>query len=249
MMFEKEKRLLPEFPRTMHLPLEPNTSSGDKVASESDMRAFLSGKVMVEEKLDGSNMGVAVIDGMPVVRNRSHILRKNYSGLKTPAQVQFGRVWTWLYEGTRKVRNIDKVLAVQEAVGSGVTIYGEWLFARHVVEYDQLPDLFVPYDVWHQEEGKFLDPLRTMRLLMDAGFEPAPVRAYTAHARPELLIAHRDQPSMFSSTSMSEGIYLKTGDGEWGTARYKMVAPWFKSDDDWNKKPLVKNRVGKMQAV
>lgn len=242
-MFDKEKRLMPEFPRTIHLPIEPNAASDDKVASEAEMHAFLSGKVSVEEKLDGANMGLAVIDDFPVVRNRNHVLRKNYSGLKTPAQLQFGRVWSWLYEGGKKNRNIDKVLAVQEEVGSGVTIYGEWLFARHVVEYDELPDLFVPYDIWHQEERKFLDPLRTSKLLSAAGFEPAPLRAFISRPSEALLIAHRDQPSLFSSTAMAEGVYLKTGDGEWGTGRYKMVAPWFKSDDLWNKKPLVKNRV------
>lgn len=234
---------MPEFPRTMHLPIEPNTSAGDKVATFREMEAFLGLRVSVEEKLDGANMGLAVIDGQPLVRNRSHILRKGYSARKTPAQQQFGRVWTWLHEVDGKVRNYEKVLLASEIVGSPVTVYGEWLFARHVVEYDALPDLFVAYDLWHQAEGRFLDPFRTKMVLEEAGFKTPKMWAYNL-LWPDLLVPCRDKPSAFSSTAMQEGIYLKSGDGEWGHGRYKMVAPWFRSDDGWNKRPLVRNTLG-----
>jgi len=47
---------------------------------------------------------------------------------------------------------------------------------------------------------------------------------------------------MFSTVSPREGVFLKSEDGE---DRYKMVSPWFKSDDNWNKKELIRNTICK----
>ena len=101
---ELAKMLMPEFPSTMHLAFEPNATKDDKVISLDETYVFLdaTGTLVVEEKMDGANMGLAVINDMPYVRNRNHVLRKGYSARKTPAQQQFGRVWTWLYECSRR---------------------------------------------------------------------------------------------------------------------------------------------------
>ena len=75
-MYEIEKTILPEFPRTMHLPVEPNAQSDDKIASASDMDLFLASEISVQEKIDGASMGISMYQGEPLVRNRSHILLK-----------------------------------------------------------------------------------------------------------------------------------------------------------------------------
>jgi ATP-dependent RNA circularization protein (DNA/RNA ligase family) len=232
-MYEAEKNILPEFPRTLHLPLEPNAQSDDKIASDSDMYNFLSKSIVVQEKIDGASMGVSFYNGEPMVRNRSHILRKGYSARKTPAQQQFSRAWTWLYE------NCDKIKEVSELVGSQTSIFGEWLVARHTVAYDALPDWFVAYDIYDADAKKFLDPSLALEILETAGFATIKV-IDTGIQTPTTLLAMRDGKSAYNN-SEREGIYLKSGDGQWCTGRYKMVAPWFKSDDNWNKKPLVKN--------
>lgn len=234
-MYEIEKTILPEFPRTMHLPLEPNADSSDRIASPQDMDIFLSGEISVQEKIDGASMGISVYKGEPLVRNRSHILRKGYSARKTPAQQQFSRVWTWLYENT------DKINAVTKAVGGQIGIYGEWLFAKHTIAYNQLPDWFVAYDIYCSDERKFIDPTLALKILDDAGFSTIKV-VHFGTCTPEILLKLRDGESAYAQNQTREGVYLKSGDGHWCTGRYKMVAPWFKSDDDWNKQQLVKNK-------
>lgn len=234
-MYEIEKTILPEFPRTMHLPLEPNAQSDDKIASASDMAVFLQGTISVQEKIDGASMGVSVYKGEPIVRNRSHILRKGYSARKTPAQQQFSRVWTWLYE------NADKIKAVSKALGTPVGIYGEWLVAQHTIAYNSLPDWFVTYDIYCPEERKFVDPTLALKILSDAGFATIKV-VHQGICTPEMLLKLRDGNSAYAQNQPREGVYLKSGDGQWCTGRYKMVAPWFKSDDNWNKQQLVKNK-------
>lgn len=78
-------------------------------------------------------------------------------------------------------------------------------------------------------------------MLSGVGFQVAPLISLGEYTTQELL-ALRDGESQFSSLSPREGIFLKNSDN---TARYKMVSPWFKSDDDWNKKPLVRNECEK----
>lgn len=234
-MYEIEKTILPEFPRTMHLPLEPNAQSDDRIASVGEMELFLTHAISVQEKIDGANMGVSVYKGEPMVRNRSHILRKGYSARKTPAQQQFSRVWTWLYENADKIRDVSKV------VGGQIGIYGEWLVAKHTIAYNELPDWFVAYDIYSSDERKFLDPALSLKLLSDAGFSTIKVIHYGT-CTPKTLLEMRDGESMYATNQAREGVYLKSGDGQWCTGRYKMVAPWFQSDDNWNKQQLVKNK-------
>jgi len=234
-MYESEKLILPEFPRTAHLPVEPNAEHDDIVASDSSLFEFLKKTIYVEEKIDGTNLGVAVVGDNPIVRNRSHILRKGYDRRKTPAQIQYQRVWTWLYDNLELWRSLNKTL------GFTASVYGEWLYARHVVAYNRLPSLFIAYDIYNSDDKKFLPPSVAREMLLKAGFNVAPLISsgkYTAND----LIAIRDGESVFSTVSPREGVFLKSEDGE---DRYKMVSPWFKSDDDWNKKELTRNTICK----
>jgi hypothetical protein len=235
-MYDLEKHLLPEFPRTMHLPIEPNATSDDKIASEDEMNAFLTNLIVVEEKIDGANSGIRLHEGMPIIRNRSHILNKTYPKRKTPAQTQFSAVYTWFYENLAKFQQIEKSL------GFVPSVYGEWMYAQHSVEYDLLPDLWIPYDIYNPDTQQFICPNKSREVLTEAGFHVAPL-IQKGMLTPKELITLRDAQSQFSSHNKREGIYLKATDGEKIIGRYKMVAPWFKTNDNWIKLPLVRNKI------
>lgn len=85
---------LPEYPRTLHLPHNPNAARNDLIASSKDVaEIFSSDNVYIEEKIDGANCGMMLIDdgkgeSIPLIRNRSHILSKGYNK-GTPAKQQF----------------------------------------------------------------------------------------------------------------------------------------------------------------
>jgi atypical dual specificity phosphatase len=242
MSYDCEKILLPEFPRTLHLPLEPNAAKDDKVASIADMKAFLAlPLVVIEEKVDGANSGMRLHEGMPLIRNRSHVLNKAYVSRKTPAQIQFSAVWTWFYE------NMHKFATLESLLGFTPSVYGEWLYAKHAVGYNQLPDTWVAYDIYDAEKKQFLCPLISRELLTQAGFAVVPLIA-SGSFTPEEILKLRDGNSVFSNEVLREGIYLKGSDGSTMQGRYKMVAPHFKSDDNWNKKPLEKNKVIKKKS-
>lgn len=237
-MYDLEKRVLPEFPRTHHLPIEPNAQRDDLVVSEQELNFLLNSKdVTIEEKIDGSNCGMTILYDYPIIRNRSHILNKSYSGnSKTPAKIQFASIWTWWYSNANKFNKLGKIL------GYLPSVYGEWMFARHTVSYNALPDTFVAFDLYNWKEEKFLASKIARPALEEAGFTVIPLIAQDVVLTREKLLQLRDGQSAFS-TEQREGIYIKVSDGKYITNRYKMVRPDYKTDDKWNRKPLVKNIV------
>src|SRR5437868_5832804 len=118
---------LPEFPRTYHLPIEPNATSDDKVASPVEMERFLAGKIHVEEKVDGSNCGVTLIEGQIVVRSRSNILNTDRSGRGGNARAQFAPIWSYFYD------RVDRFELLEEQLGFMPGVYGEWIYAAHKI--------------------------------------------------------------------------------------------------------------------
>lgn len=242
MNYEREKVWLPDFPRTPHLPFSGTRAADDIGLSEADYRALLaSGRIFIEEKIDGANCGITRHrdTGEPLVRNRSHILNKAWGGNKaTPAKAQWTSVWTWWY------RNCKRFDALAVLLGFEPSVYGEWLYAQHTLGYNALPDLFVAYDIYDAEKRRFLDPERSRAALLAAGFFVVPLLAGPGAVTEKELQTLVNGPAAYdTSGARREGIYVKMGDGETLLLRAKAVRAGWKSDDDWNKKPLVKNRL------
>ena len=236
--YDYDKRILPEFPKTQHLPIEPNAQRDDLVVSEQELDFLLGcSDVDITEKIDGSNCAFTVIDGYPVIRNRNHILNKAYTGNnKTPAKMQFAPIWTWYYN------NIDKFTELKKILGFTPGVYGEWMFARHTVLYDKLPNQFIAFDIYNYHVDEYISPKIARSALIEAGFSVVPLIAQDIKLTRDILKQLRDGDSAFSSEKR-EGMYIKVSNGEYITHRYKMVRSDFKTDEKWNKKPLVKNKV------
>lgn len=221
--FERERYLLPEFPPTPHLPFQPNTGRGDVIASPEEARIIFSApRVTVEEKMDGACVGETYDGDQPVVRNRDHILTKGYVA-RTRAKKQFASLWNHAYQ------NADRHKALHRLVGTHVSVYAEWLVMPHGTRYDRRRTKacpFVSFDLYLPEVGRYLDPLLSRYYLQEVGF-----------ARPDLLAAHvcsyehlaalACEPSSWSEDDLREGVYVKVGDGQYLTHRYKMVRPGF----------------------
>lgn len=79
------------FPHTPHLAwLGEGSPRDDKVLSPADVGALLTGNVVVEEKLDGANIGFSLAaNGSLRAQNRGQYLTKPYTG-------QFARLPAWL---------------------------------------------------------------------------------------------------------------------------------------------------------
>lgn len=213
------KSLLPEYPATRHLPWKPNTK-GDRIASEQEAAVIFGSRCMVQEKIDGANCGMALVNGHPVIRNRTKLLRKgDLSKNLNPSLAQFAAAFTWFY------KNMDKFEEITNLAGP-VTVYGEWMVQQHGMEYDLLPDWFIAYDLYDQEAGNYIDPLTSLDALNRAGFSVIPFDVLGPLSNYEYLEGIANRPSHFASKTR-EGIYIKVSDGKWVTDRFKMVREGF----------------------
>lgn len=238
MNFTNEKRLLPAFPRTPHLPYKPNLEEDDLVAEESEVGSVFTLPVSIEEKIDGASVGMTLMEGNPIIRNRDHILRKGYVK-ETAAKKQFASIFNWFYENKEKFEHI---------AGLGpLSVYGEWCVAQHGIRYDILPDWFIAYDVYNYEHDKFVKPPLARQWLEEAGFS-LPRLIFQGEFKDgyDELSAWANEKSFFCATEVkAEGIYLKNYDSEWITHRFKMVRPGFARGQWWNPKAVTKNKLAK----
>jgi hypothetical protein len=229
-----KKIILPEFPRTKHLSSLSKATSDDLLASDEEFSKFMSSKIYVFEKVDGANCGVTFFNDELVVRNRKHVLNKNYSKTDTPAKKQFVHLWTWAYE------NKDKFKYLEKRLGYMPSLYGEWLYACHTIPYDKLPDYLLPFDIWNPNERKFVETFMAYDLLLDAGFHPPTMLAELGPGHLEEYVSEfMSGVSAYSTSQIREGLYLKNKDGD----RYKIVNSWFEPNDEWiHEKEITKNK-------
>jgi hypothetical protein len=225
-----------KFPHTPQLAwLAPGQPREDKVLSEAERDAFLSGEIVVEEKVDGANVGFSVVtDGRLRAQNRGA-----YIG-PPGVHPQFGPLWGW-------IANHEAMLV--EALGPNLMLFGEWCFAVHSVRYDLLPDWFLGFDVYDRSVNRFWSVERRDSLLGELGISavPAVTRGrLDLEALCELLRGTGSQVG----TGPAEGFYLRRQKGEWLIDRAKLVRSEFVQgiDEHWSRRPLAKNRLASTSA-
>ncbi|MEI6388750.1 MAG: RNA ligase family protein [Spirochaetota bacterium] len=218
------------FPHTPHIAwLGEGTPRDDKVLEAGEASAFLDGEVVVEEKVDGANLGFSVSpDGELRAQNRGHYLERPFSG-------QFSRLESWL---------APREDALFDALAGKLMLFGEWCAARHSLAYDQLPDLFVAFDVYDLGEGRFWSTRRRKELAEALGLALIPS---VDRGRFELrgLVAKLINAQSFFREGELEGYYLRREGELWLEDRAKLVKPGFTQaiGEHWSKRGIEWNAV------
>lgn len=131
-----------KFPRTPHLEgsrLQP----GDEDLSQIPFSEILGKNIVVEEKIDGANSAISFTDGKQLlIQSRGHYLvggyrERHYNLLKQWANVHREELFS--------------------ALGCRYVMFGEWMYAKHTIFYDELPHYFVEFDIYDRQRGVFLD--------------------------------------------------------------------------------------------
>lgn len=215
-----------KFPHTPHLAwLSSHSPRQDKVLSPADAREFLSAEVLVEEKVDGANLGISVSpSGELRAQNRG-----SYLGPR--AHPQFQPLWPWL-EARRE--------QLVQALGSRLILFGEWCFAVHSVHYDALPDWFLAFDVYDRHASRFWSSQRRDALVEALGLAHVPVIArgrFSLESIQKLL-----GPSRLAPVPM-EGLYVRRDQGDFLDARAKLVRAEFVQaiEEHWSSRPMQRN--------
>ncbi len=224
------KNIAPDYPRIPHLDKSISKMTHDDILVDG-FNYPIDG--YMQEKIDGSNMGVSWYDNAPVLRNRNNILKKGYSKIRTPAKAQFKSAWNWVHD-----HKYD-IIKVSDELMSEITIYGEWMYAYHSIEYNQLPDWFIAYDIWVVEDNKFLSPRIVEKILSETNiFYIKPYKVSIQNV--DDVIKLSELKSDFTD-GVREGMVIKTEDGDYIKDVYKVVNKFFNRRDDFNDK-LIRNK-------
>ncbi len=217
-----------KFPKTPHLAiLVDNIVRDDKVMSESEREMFLRHELVIEEKIDGANLGISFDQDVHIqCQNRGAYLQYPYTG-------QWKKLSEWL---------APKADILFEKLTNRYILFGEWCYARHSVFYDRLPDWFLGFDIFDRGSLKFLSCSGRDAVFRDIGISGILVIKKGSFNLPEL---KRTLSISCFSDNPAEGIYLRFDQGDWLKQRAKLVRPEFMQSvgEHWSRKGIRANQL------
>ena len=246
-----------KFPRTYHLfeVQKGRMARDDLLLDKTDAKPFYTLPVTVEEKIDGSNLGLSlepIDDGTTSNGNGSsgnspttrRILAQNRSHYVTSqSHGQFKALDTWINE------HYD---ALYRILSPNYILFGEWLYAKHSIHYDRLPGYFVAFDVYDRTREAYLSVAERNRRLKGSGIPiiKSLVRDEVLgdRKRYEQLLETRSEYSLGPNVKV-EGVYVRVDDPQTGLLKHrcKIVRPDFIQTVDtsghWMTKEVVKNQI------
>jgi RNA ligase len=219
-----------KFPRTPHLwwPLN-RPPKDDRVLDSQCVRELLSAEVTVEEKVDGANLGLSLDEqGQIRAQNRG-------SWVEHGRHSQFYPLSAWIAQ---------RKSSLTDLLQGNIILFGEWCFAAHSIQYDQLPDWFLGFDIYDLGSGRFRSSQRR-----DEAFGPGNICKV-----PRLFVGRvtlTDLQKMLQTEHSRigkgpvEGLYVRREGPDWLETRAKLVRPEFLSsiDEHWSHRPLEPNKL------
>jgi ATP-dependent RNA circularization protein (DNA/RNA ligase family) len=228
------------FPHTPHIAwLAHGTPRDDKVLSTQEAGELLNAVVVVEEKLDGANLGFSLSpEGELRAQNRGQYLHTPHGG-------QFARLPDWL------ASHGDNLCAqLTKHTQSNLMLFGEWCAARHSLGYDRLPDWFLLFDVYERGLGRFWSSSRRNALAGTLGLAAVPQLLQAECTLQQLKDLLRRQTSQFRQGSL-EGVVIRRESTDWCEARAKLVRPDFTQTiaKHWSRRRIEWNRLDLAHAL
>lgn len=219
------------FPHTPHVAwLGQGLPRDDKLLSRHEVDSLLRGEVVVEEKVDGANLGLSLgPDGLMRAQNRGDYLELPYRG-------QFTRLGAWLGEHGH---------LFQEHLEPQLIVFGEWCAARHSLDYGALPDWYIVFDVYDRQEQAFWNTARRNALAGKLGLRVVPELARGHFELAQLKELLRSTQSRYRK-GPPEGIVVRREDGDWCPERAKLVQADFTQsiEEHWRRRSIEWNSLG-----
>lgn len=227
-----------KYPRTPHLFGAKGTDDDKHLGEDESIRFIVDGSLIVEEKLDGTNVGLHFSDeGELVLQCRGHLITEGMH-----PQYDLFKQWVAV-----------KREVLEQRLENRYILFGEWLYARHTVAYRQLSHYFYEFDIYDKQLQAFLDLQQRMALLAGSGIQTVPVIHTGSLPRAKLkqLIGPSQFDSQFDNPltgrpdNLMEGLYLRTEASGVVTGRAKFVRPEFvekiKQSSHWQHQAMVPN--------
>lgn len=226
-----------KYPRTPHLFGSKGTDD-DKHMSEGESNRFINDdSLIIEEKLDGTNVGIHFSKGQLVLQCRGHLITEGMH-----PQYDLFKQWA----------NVKRFV-LAEMLKERYILFGEWLYAKHSVHYRQLPHYFFEFDIYDKEGAAFLTLEERLMILENTGIHTVPVihqgkidkDSLQNLIGPSQFDSQFDNPLTGTPDNLMEGVYLRIEQDYRVTGRSKFVRPEFvekiKQSTHWQHQEMVPN--------
>ena len=215
----------------------------DKHLGETESRRFIADtSLIIEEKLDGTNLGIHLTNkGDMVLQCRGHLITEGMH-----PQYDLFKQWAAV-----------KRPILEEQLSDRFILFGEWVYARHSVHYRQLPHYFFEFDIYDKQDEDFLSLERRLVLPGRNQARSTRCRCSTSRALDREKLGGLIGPSCFDSVfenpltnridHLMEGLYLRTEAHGVVTGRAKYVRPEFvekvKQSEHWQYQSMTVKRL------
>jgi len=182
-----------KFPRTSHVMNMGAATRDDLVMDKKDLLKFLSNDIILEEKVDGANLGISITEDFQILfQNRSH-------HVTTESATQWKQLDHWKSNHSTELFEI---------LSPNLVLFGEWCYSKHSIHYTRLPDYFLAFDIYDKEKQKFYSVEARDKLLSTTTIKTVPLVAKGKFTSDQLSHLLRNRPSSLYDGPM-EGIYLR----------------------------------------
>jgi adenylate kinase family enzyme len=217
-----------KFPRTRHLINIGSASRDDLILDKTEMESFLKNEIYIQEKIDGANMGIFIDDtGIIRVQNRSHFITSAY-------HTQFKLLDSWLATHNAELRSI--------LLPNRYILFGEWMYAKHSINYTNLPDYFIAYDIFDSQKEAFLSVDRFNDLIDKTDIKRVRTIGKGVYTKSDILDLVTTKSLYYDG--VIEGIYLRICKDGFTIDRSKVVrSDFICGDEHWSKNIITRNIV------
>lgn len=218
-----------KFPRTKHLIYTSKNNHelrDDLFATVDEINGLLKQNIIIDEKIDGANLGIYILNGSITFQNRGKIM------LTDP---QFDYLPKWYNQHKFEIADILSK--------GNYIIYGEWMYAKHSIHYDNLPDYYIIFDIYDRDVEKFLSRDRVKNLIKDTTLKLINQISEGFFTINNLLSLVNQKSSYYDG--YIEGIYIRHESNGFLISRSKIVRSEFSQSIDvhWTAGQIVKNKV------
>lgn len=230
-----------KYPKTLHIEGSKfrtsmcNTSIGKK-ENNSALQLSKSETIIIEEKMDGSQLGIRFLEeGKLQFQSRGSVLDGG------PAEIEFSLAKNWAHE---------HIEALWGLLGTRYIIFGEWLYFKHTIFYDQLPNFFMEYDIYDTHKNYFLSTGSRMTMLSKFPFitsvrvitkgQAFSSKEFRSNITKSPFVSKEQEDNLLLQAAISEtsaekaltdsdtsglmeGLYIKTENADRVTGRYKFI--------------------------
>ena len=220
--------ILFKYPSTPHFSTSNiNDVRADKTLEDRVQNDIFNHEIVVEEKIDGANLGISF-------DHEANIVLQNRGALLIPPF--FGQ-WQYLEKWLSLKRDL-----IFDVLGDRYILFGEWCYAKHSILYTHLPDYFLAFDIYDKKHNTFIDFTRRNNLLELMHITAVPLIAqgfYSLDVLPRFI-----KKSVYAN-EISEGIYVRASNKDETYFRAKIVRDSFTQNikEHWSSNRITKNKL------